>query len=128
MLKRECDILRDQCHSEVDAVVFFKQKTAYDMRISDWSSDVCSSDLLTAPIEQRKWVIRRVALVAKVSELIAPPGMGKSSLALLLAVATATGRGDLIGFEVVRKGRVVVWNNEDEIGRASGRERVVQYV
>src|SRR3546814_13272114 len=24
---------------------FFKQKTAYDMRISDWSSDVCSSDL-----------------------------------------------------------------------------------
>src|SRR3546814_3280479 len=26
-------------------VVFFKQKTAYEMRISDWSSDVCSSDL-----------------------------------------------------------------------------------
>src|SRR3546814_2504496 len=28
---------------------FFKQKTAYEMRISDWSSDVCSSDLLRAP-------------------------------------------------------------------------------
>src|SRR3546814_6355497 len=29
---------------------FFKQKTAYEMRISDWSSDVCSSDLpWTAP-------------------------------------------------------------------------------
>src|SRR3546814_5124846 len=27
---------------------FFKQKTAYEMRISDWSSDVCSSDLLPA--------------------------------------------------------------------------------
>src|SRR3546814_14576563 len=27
-------------------VIFFKQKTAYEMRISDWSSDVCSSDLL----------------------------------------------------------------------------------
>src|SRR3546814_3613536 len=26
---------------------FFKQKTAYEMRISDWSSDVCSSDLKT---------------------------------------------------------------------------------
>src|SRR3546814_9010800 len=26
-------------------IFFFKQKTAYDMRISDWSSDVCSSDL-----------------------------------------------------------------------------------
>src|SRR3546814_1599582 len=30
------------------AVFFFKQKTAYEMRISDWSSDVCSSDLLGA--------------------------------------------------------------------------------
>src|SRR3546814_5498257 len=30
---------------------FFKQKTAYEMRISDWSSDVCSSDLI-APFAQ----------------------------------------------------------------------------
>src|SRR3546814_7912464 len=29
----------------VFCVLFFKQKTAYEMRISDWSSDVCSSDL-----------------------------------------------------------------------------------
>src|SRR3546814_19791200 len=29
----------------VGCVFFFKQKTAYEMRISDWSSDVCSSDL-----------------------------------------------------------------------------------
>src|SRR3546814_7942697 len=29
-------------------VFFFKQKTAYEMRISDWSSDVCSSDLMGA--------------------------------------------------------------------------------
>src|SRR3546814_10078630 len=28
----------------------FKQKTAYEMRISDWSSDVCSSDLLVARV------------------------------------------------------------------------------
>src|SRR3546814_17648389 len=28
------------------SIFFFKQKTAYEMRISDWSSDVCSSDLL----------------------------------------------------------------------------------
>src|SRR3546814_14071973 len=33
--------------SEVGVVFFFfKQKTAYEMRISDWSSDVCSSDLV----------------------------------------------------------------------------------
>src|SRR3546814_9564794 len=31
---------------------FFKQKTAYEMRISDWSSDVCSSDLL--PLKARR--------------------------------------------------------------------------
>src|SRR3546814_3953462 len=33
-------------------VFFFKQKTAYEMRISDWSSDVCSSDL-QIPVSQR---------------------------------------------------------------------------
>src|SRR3546814_2256427 len=31
---------------------FFKQKTAYEMRISDWSSDVCSSDLADAELQQ----------------------------------------------------------------------------
>src|SRR3546814_4299168 len=31
----------------VCVLFFFKQKTAYEMRISDWSSDVCSSDLLS---------------------------------------------------------------------------------
>src|SRR3546814_1904735 len=31
---------------------FFKQKTAYEMRISDWSSDVCSSDLASGPGER----------------------------------------------------------------------------
>src|SRR3546814_4699178 len=29
---------------------FFKQKTAYELRISDWSSDVCSSDLCYCPL------------------------------------------------------------------------------
>src|SRR3546814_2857604 len=37
---------------------FFKQKTAYEMRISDWSSDVCSSDLL--------WIGRQVFRKIKV--------------------------------------------------------------
>src|SRR3546814_4492143 len=34
-------------------IFFFKQKTAYEMRISDWSSDVCSSDLR---VEQQRTV------------------------------------------------------------------------
>src|SRR3546814_8763115 len=41
--------MSDLCPSVLDLcycfVFFFKQKTAYEMRISDWSSDVCSSDL-----------------------------------------------------------------------------------
>src|SRR3546814_7565486 len=45
---------------------FFKQKTAYEMRIGDWSSDVCSSDLVlqncqcrTIPLELRDQLRRR---------------------------------------------------------------------
>src|SRR3546814_9367682 len=34
-------------------VVFFKQKTAYELRISDWSSDVCSSDLMIVKTSTR---------------------------------------------------------------------------
>src|SRR3546814_2556529 len=38
--------MRDVCCRCLLCFFFFKQKTAYEMRISDWSSDVCSSDLL----------------------------------------------------------------------------------
>src|SRR3546814_2571484 len=45
-------------------VFFFKQKTAYEMRISDWSSDVCSSDLGGAQVRRERppelEVVRRV--------------------------------------------------------------------
>src|SRR3546814_2146301 len=34
-------------------IFFFKQKTAYEMRISDWSSDVCSSDLFRPRPDER---------------------------------------------------------------------------
>src|SRR3546814_7108901 len=36
---------------------FFKQKTAYEMRISDWSSDVCSSDLELQSVAGRRYAI-----------------------------------------------------------------------
>src|SRR3546814_1477908 len=68
-------------------VFFFKQKTAYEMRISDWSSDVCSSDLLEranqlapdqpvilnylgyAQIERRQNIDEALALIQKASGL-----------------------------------------------------------
>src|SRR3546814_453834 len=40
-------------------VFFFKQKTAYEMRISDWSSDVCSSDLASRSSSSRSCVTKR---------------------------------------------------------------------
>src|SRR3546814_2231492 len=43
-------------------VFFFKQKTAYEMRISDWSSDVCSSDLGHVPVEVVGLQVKRVGV------------------------------------------------------------------
>src|SRR3546814_4250442 len=40
-------------------VFFFKQKTAYELRISDWSSDVCSSDLLLSGSAKRPFLTSR---------------------------------------------------------------------
>src|SRR3546814_4556814 len=42
---------------------FFKQKTAYEMRISDWSSDVCSSDLRVR-LEDGRWLNAEAVILA----------------------------------------------------------------
>src|SRR3546814_19353205 len=55
----------------------FKQKTAYEMRISDWSSDVCSSDLHDEdgnPVVNREAVRRRDAMIERLAELPPVPG------------------------------------------------------
>src|SRR3546814_3842244 len=46
-------------------IFFFKQKTAYEMRISDWSSDVCSSDLPLSALDAKV----RVHLRHQIKEL-----------------------------------------------------------
>src|SRR3546814_8431463 len=43
----------------VTCFFFFKQKTAYELRISDWSSDVCSSDLGQCPQCRNQRLLRR---------------------------------------------------------------------
>src|SRR3546814_7711004 len=54
----------------ISIVFFFKQKTAYEMRISDWSSDVCSSDLnlrkgqVVVGQERHRNLARELALMA----------------------------------------------------------------
>src|SRR3546814_1878892 len=56
-----------------DVLFFFKQKTAYEMRISDWSSDVCSSDLLgfDHPWLPKSW-LRRSFRRADVARMLRP--------------------------------------------------------
>src|SRR3546814_18463802 len=72
----------------VSMPVLFKQKTAYERRISDWSSDVCSSDLALAP-----------------------------------GYRVSCSERDILVLEREKRNRTT-W----QIGRASCRERVCQYV
>src|SRR3546814_503599 len=51
---------------------FFKQKTAYEMRISDWSSDVCSSDLFAPAIGVDRAVERDIGRLVEAED---SPGM-----------------------------------------------------
>src|SRR3546814_1629867 len=93
---------------------FFKQKTAYEMRISDWSSDVCSSDLFGLACrtddEERRSLPDRDARWKLDKRLPPAPRRGR-----LPRGATAPGR-------CVRTPRAA------PIGRASCRDRVCQYV
>src|SRR3546814_4001036 len=91
---------------------FFKQKTAYEMRISDWSSDVCSSDL-PATAESEIALLRQV-LDARV------PFFGICFGNQLL--------GRALGFGTYKLKYGHRGINQPEIGRASCRERVCQYV
>src|SRR3546814_5161055 len=94
---------------------FFKQKTAYEMRISDWSSDVCSSDLdLVAH--------RGLGLRRRADEDDAGGVQRLDELRVLREEAEAG---------VHRFGAALLRRRDDpvdQIGRASCRERVCQYV
>src|SRR3546814_1085230 len=52
----------------LDVIFFFKQKTAYEMRISDWSSDVCSSDLRAGKEDKR--IMKRSTFGALVASAV----------------------------------------------------------
>src|SRR3546814_9015307 len=86
---------------------FFKQKTAYEMRISDWSSDVCSSDLNA------------------VDDCANFRGMQRDRSAVIVE------EGCVCGISAGRDAHKIAARRQlrcIEIGRASCRERVCQYV
>src|SRR3546814_3873844 len=49
---------------------FFKQKTAYELRISDWSSDVCSSDLMAARGAEVVKTLMKLGVMATINQTI----------------------------------------------------------
>src|SRR3546814_1722675 len=100
-------------------VFFFKQKTAYEMRISDWSSDVCSSDLLDRYDRNLgKWVDSAVKNQVSLNFLNIGQGAIITTGVTVLLWLSADG---------VVKGAMTV-GDVVQIGRASWRERVCQYV
>src|SRR3546814_3398193 len=60
---------------------FFKQKTAYEMRISDWSSDVCSSDLPSIKLTNHQ--LRLIALVTNSGKFLDEASKDLSRTALV---------------------------------------------
>src|SRR3546814_1287930 len=103
-------------------VVFllFKQKTAYEMRISDWSSDVCASDLDRSEhgrgkmlrVKMRQRTLAGLADPARRADGIDDIGFGHDAI-------PSFGERDLTGSHADRA---------VEIGRASCRESVCKYV
>src|SRR3546814_3101439 len=66
-------------YSVVGFFFFFKQKTAYEMRISDWSSDVCSSDLVHLYSPDGRYdglYLRNLAVIQVRDRLARLPGAG----------------------------------------------------
>src|SRR3546814_7643676 len=104
-------------------VFLFKQKTAYEMRISDWSSDVCSSDLLFRQKAQRQLItldaLRGLDFDRDQQHRPRKPrqhrGLRNAHIEQGLVLACEPAAPRQIG-------------RQDEIGSASCRERVCQYV
>src|SRR3546814_16115662 len=126
---------------------FFKQKTAYEMRISDWSSDVCSSDLLIAAALREQY-FPYICLNPGASyrhlhdSLVNFLGNERPQIVLCMheehAIGIAQGWGKImdrplaaavhsnVGLMHASMGIFDAWC--DQIGRASCRERVCKYV
>src|SRR3546814_9692537 len=101
-------------------VFFFKQKTAYEMRISDWSSDVCSSDLLRW---KGRWFAISAASHAGCDEIVEAAMQWVEARDTTATAPVASAEIELTPAPAKRKRAL-----PKQIGRASCRERVCPYV
>src|SRR3546814_7467286 len=105
--------------------LLFRQKTAYRMRISDWSSGVCSSDLP----EGRRRLAERPYLPALLDDHDALRRLPEGSVGRVyvdfMEREGLTAQGLVDESLKFRRGKP---SHDDKIGRASCRERVCKYV
>src|SRR3546814_8362845 len=108
-------------------VCFFKQKTAYELRISDWSSDVCSSDLdHSDTLQPRRNAMQTFFAEQFQKTLRALDDTGPNQGRIVVAAPRA---GIAVALRRLSKAlykKVVL--DLFQIGRASRRERVCQSV
>src|SRR3546814_1601197 len=105
---------------------FFKQKTAYEMRISDWSSDVCSSDLIGRSNGTDVERARAATGIARLHRGLAVVHRNQRAQPRQPGQASRAGYG-FVGSLHPRR-RQGLFRQAHEIGRESIRERVCQYV
>src|SRR3546814_15584459 len=109
---------------------FFKQKTAYEMRISDWSSDVCSSDLTGAVTRHGLRTPTSRADLRLEADPLAPvlPIIGHHTTKVGMSDFRRPILRPISRRSALRCVRFWAASLSPKIGRASCRERVCQYV
>src|SRR3546814_10630273 len=107
-------------------VIFFlfKQKTAYEMRISDWSSDVCSSDLEARQAGDLEREVDLEELLVVAALLVRHDVVHQRMDLLVVQRRDVDAAHVAVDADHRRQDR----RQMQEIGRASCRERVCQYV
>src|SRR3546814_18768396 len=112
---------------------FFKQKTAYEMRISDWSSDVCSSDLSVEGVSQARGELWKLNKLQMGDASFSLKGTGQWKLSgpdrglTLKATADITDFGEYLkkmGFKNLMRGGKGSIRGQRSDGRGVGKECV----
>src|SRR3546814_8020070 len=114
---------------------FFKQETAYEMRLSDWSSDVCSSDLDSDTHALAKIDKAVAGIMAAIEDGLYQPSMKARMAELEREKAEITARlaEAPVGIPYVHPGIAEIYKRKvakptEKIGRSPRRERACQYV